>query len=86
MLSAVRGVLPAQDIAAAQDLLEHGEWGEAFDLVCTQVYEYEINHSDAKRVDQARPSLDAPRTRHAAQGEMRCVARKKKPLGPTLGS
>ena len=34
--------LPSENITDAQDLIEHGEWGEAFDLLCTQVYEYEL--------------------------------------------
>jgi hypothetical protein len=34
--------LPDNDIANARDLIAHGEYGEALDLLCTQVYEYEV--------------------------------------------
>jgi hypothetical protein len=34
--------LRPENIQDAGELLDHGEWGEAFDLICTQVYEYEV--------------------------------------------
>ena len=45
MISTLRSRLPAQDILTAEELLEHGEWGLAFDVLCTQAYEYEIEIS-----------------------------------------
>ncbi len=42
MLGEVSTVLPRENISDAHDLLEHGEWGESLDLICTQLYEYEV--------------------------------------------
>jgi hypothetical protein len=36
------GRLPDNNIADARELIAHGEYGVALDLLCTQVYEYEI--------------------------------------------
>jgi hypothetical protein len=34
--------LPDNNTADARDLIAHGEYGEALDLLCTQVYEYGV--------------------------------------------
>lgn len=34
--------LPAENIADARDLIDHGEYGVALELVCTQLYEYDV--------------------------------------------
>ena len=45
--------LPEANLADAEELIAHGEFGEALDLICTQVYEYEIPVSaDAYRAIQ----------------------------------
>ena len=41
LISTVTGDLTEQDVANAMELVEDNEWGIAFDLVCTQLYEYE---------------------------------------------
>ncbi len=33
------------DISTIRSLALHGEWGEAFDILCTQLYEYDIKVS-----------------------------------------
>ncbi len=37
--------LPSRNIVDARELLEHDEWGEAFDLICTQLDEYDLSVS-----------------------------------------
>ena len=45
------GALPEANIADATELILHGEYGEALELICTQVYEYEVPVSaDAYKV------------------------------------
>ncbi len=34
--------LPPGDVGAAEDLISHGEYGVALELICTQVHEYEL--------------------------------------------
>ncbi len=34
--------LPENNTADARELIAHGEYGEALELLCTQVYEYEV--------------------------------------------
>ncbi len=34
--------LPVKDVSEVRDLLKYGEWEEAFDVLCTQLYEYEV--------------------------------------------
>ena len=41
-LEETRGMLTPQGHASADDLLQHGEWGEAYLLIVTQLYEYEV--------------------------------------------
>lgn len=45
LLAAFDSTLPAENISDARDLLEHDEWGEAFDLLCTQLYEFDVELS-----------------------------------------
>tara|TARA_R110002096_G_scaffold433381_2_gene652025 strand:- start:76571 stop:76840 length:270 start_codon:yes stop_codon:yes gene_type:complete len=42
VLREVSTVLPTENISDSHDLLDHGEWGESLDLLCTQLYEYEV--------------------------------------------
>ena len=46
VLARTQSGLPAANVKDAQELLEHGEWGEAFDLVCTQLYEFDVGISE----------------------------------------
>ena len=34
--------LPQANIGAAEDLISHGEYGVALELICTEVYEYDV--------------------------------------------
>lgn len=34
--------LPQATLDSADDLIRHGEYGEALEIICTQVYEYEV--------------------------------------------
>jgi hypothetical protein len=45
LLVHVRSLLPETDANNAADLLKHDEWGEAFTLICTQLYEYDLSIS-----------------------------------------
>ena len=45
LLAQTGGQLPPTNVKDAEDLLKYGEWGEALDLVCTQLYEYRITIS-----------------------------------------
>jgi hypothetical protein len=60
VLAATRDRLPAENVSDAEELLEHGEWGQAFDLVCTQLYEYEVRISEAlyRIVEEAGIAMD----------------------------
>lgn len=40
--------LPSENSIDVLELLEHGEWGEAFDLMCTQLYEYDVELTEAQ--------------------------------------
>lgn len=42
LVDSVSNTLPEQNILDATELLDHGEWGEALSLVCTQLYEYDV--------------------------------------------
>ena len=42
VLAAFSETLPQADLDFAEDLIHHGEFGEALDTICTQVYEHEI--------------------------------------------
>ena len=42
LIDEVADSLPVDNISGARDLLRHGEWGLAFELICTQLYEYEV--------------------------------------------
>jgi len=42
ILEAVKGDLTERDVQFARDFLEHNEWGLAFSLICTQLYEYGV--------------------------------------------
>jgi len=45
ILEEVRASLPKENIDDANDLLEHAEWGEALSLICTQLFEYDVQIS-----------------------------------------
>ena len=47
ILELVRETLPVENVNDTRELLENDEWGEALSLICTQLYEYEVE------VDQA---------------------------------
>jgi len=38
-----RDLLSQKDVLAAQELLEHNEWGEAYLLIVVQLYEFEVS-------------------------------------------
>lgn len=42
LINDVGFTLPPQNVADANDLLDHREWGEALDLICTQLFEYDV--------------------------------------------
>jgi len=42
LVSRFASELPSENATDALELLDHAEWGVAFDLICTQLYEYEI--------------------------------------------
>ena len=42
IISQTSHMLPEQNIRDAKELLEYGEWGLAIDLICTQLYEYDV--------------------------------------------
>ena len=46
VISDISDLLPAEDIHNALEFVKYGEWGEALDLVCTQLYEYEVEISE----------------------------------------
>ncbi len=37
----LEGVLAPRDLSAARSL-NHNEWGEALDIICTQLFEYDL--------------------------------------------
>ena len=56
--------LPQATLDSAEDLIRHGEYGEALDLICTQVYEYEVpvtaeTYSEIERCGQRMDMDDA---------------------------
>ncbi|MBF0232658.1 MAG: MafI family immunity protein [Desulfamplus sp.] len=42
LISFLKGKLPEQDIVNAIEMLENDEFGEAFEILCTQTYEYDV--------------------------------------------
>jgi hypothetical protein len=40
--------LPDGNIRDVDELLDHGEWGEALSLLCEQLYEYEVSISQTQ--------------------------------------
>jgi hypothetical protein len=34
--------LPGENVADAKELITHGEYGEALELICTQIFEYGV--------------------------------------------
>jgi len=42
LISFLKGKLPEQDIVNALEMLEHNEFGVAFEILCTQTYEYDV--------------------------------------------
>ncbi len=42
VLAAFSETLPQANLDFAEDLIHHGEFGEALDTICTQVYEHDI--------------------------------------------
>jgi len=47
LLDKVKGKLPEQDISNVTSLIDNDEFGEAFDILCTQAYEYDISIDNA---------------------------------------
>jgi hypothetical protein len=47
LISSAEELLPAENIANAREFLKHNEWGEAYDLICTQLFEFSIPISQA---------------------------------------
>jgi len=47
ILRTVENSLPKENVRDASELLEHDEWGVAFSLICTQIYEYDVPISEA---------------------------------------
>ena len=46
LLNNFRSKLPLNDVGNGEILIKHNEFGEAFDLICTQLYEYDISIND----------------------------------------
>jgi hypothetical protein len=46
LLGMFKDSLPEENQKDAEDLISHGEFGEALDLIVTQVYEYELPVSE----------------------------------------
>jgi len=38
------GIGSKENVDDANDLLEHAEWGEALSLICTQLFEYDVQN------------------------------------------
>ena len=45
LIEQVRNVLPEKDVSEALDLAEHDEFGVSFELICTQLFEYDVKVS-----------------------------------------
>lgn len=43
---AIEGQLPSSDVANVWELIEAGELGVAFEILCTQLYEYDVAVND----------------------------------------
>ena len=65
LLAATKDQLPPENVKDAEELLEHGEWGESLDLICTQLYEFGVTLSQElyRMVEQSglAMNLDAER-------------------------
>jgi len=42
IIDSVSTRLPRENTDCARELVDHGEWGEALSLICTQLFEYDI--------------------------------------------
>lgn len=60
-IAQLRG-LRSKDIITAQEYLEYNEWGVAFDLVITHLYEYdiEIKEQDFKLIVDIATKMELP--------------------------
>ncbi|MBN69943.1 MAG: hypothetical protein CME32_11785 [Gimesia sp.] len=47
ILEEIGDSLPSENVIDTKELLEHNEWGEALDLLCTQLYEYDVEISSS---------------------------------------
>ncbi len=43
VLATVRGTLPDEDVSNIGQLIDVGEWALAVEILCTQLYEYDID-------------------------------------------
>ena len=42
VLDAFANQLPRDDVSNIRELVEAGEWGVGFEILCTQLYEYDV--------------------------------------------
>jgi hypothetical protein len=42
VIELVEDRLPAENVSDAREFLDHSEWGEALDLIVTQLYEFDL--------------------------------------------
>ncbi|GEM_PF-3471445 len=56
----LEGVLAPRDLSAARSLNEHDEWGEALDIICTQLFEYDlcISKSIFEKIERVGSAMD----------------------------
>lgn len=45
LIEQMRSILPEKDVSEALDLTEHNEFGISFELICTQLSEYDLKIS-----------------------------------------
>ena len=54
LLDEVKEKLPVQDVFNIKEFIKHHEWGLAFEIMCTQLYEYDepITHDFYEKISE----------------------------------
>ena len=60
LIEQVRSILPEKDVSEALDLVKYNEFGVSFELICTQLFEYnvEVSSDVYQKIDSVGRSMN----------------------------